>query len=219
MHPTDADLVNVALPAMRLHPAQGQPTARQSHIGGPLLWPAEEPWPVPAYSALQLYRRDFPNLPYPQGTDLLQVLVCPGGTLDGPGARVVWRNSTAVTTPAAEPPPRPLYDDEHFHARPCVLDPCEIEEHPLSESFAQGCKVGGWTTWYGGEPHHLLRCPECSATRRALLALDTYEYPHDSCECLPKSVNPVGWKFGSLGALYVFVCSQDPRHSAMTFED
>ncbi|WP_342449978.1 hypothetical protein [Streptomyces xanthophaeus] len=30
----------------RLHPRPGQPGVRESHIGGPMLWPADEPWPV-----------------------------------------------------------------------------------------------------------------------------------------------------------------------------
>ncbi|MEV6105993.1 hypothetical protein AB0M28_14940 [Streptomyces sp. NPDC051940] len=32
--------------AVRLHPRPGSPTARESSVGGPLLWPAGEPWPV-----------------------------------------------------------------------------------------------------------------------------------------------------------------------------
>jgi hypothetical protein len=32
--------------ATRLHPRPGTPTAADSSIGGPLLWPAGEPWPV-----------------------------------------------------------------------------------------------------------------------------------------------------------------------------
>jgi hypothetical protein len=32
--------------ATRLHPRRGSPGVGDSSIGGPLLWPAEEPWPV-----------------------------------------------------------------------------------------------------------------------------------------------------------------------------
>lgn len=32
--------------AVRLHPRAGDPTYRESSVGGPLLWPAREPWPV-----------------------------------------------------------------------------------------------------------------------------------------------------------------------------
>ncbi|NEC67534.1 hypothetical protein [Streptomyces sp. SID9727] len=30
----------------RLHPRPGRPGIRDSHIGGPMLWPADEPWPL-----------------------------------------------------------------------------------------------------------------------------------------------------------------------------
>ena len=32
--------------ATRLHPRAGAPTVSDSSIGGPLLWPADEPWPA-----------------------------------------------------------------------------------------------------------------------------------------------------------------------------
>ncbi|BCY10079.1 hypothetical protein [Actinoplanes sp. L3-i22] len=35
-----------AATATRLHPRPGVPTTADSSIGGPLLWPADEPWPV-----------------------------------------------------------------------------------------------------------------------------------------------------------------------------
>lgn len=38
-------LAPLARPATRLHPRPGSPTARDSSAGGPLLWPAGEPWP------------------------------------------------------------------------------------------------------------------------------------------------------------------------------
>ncbi|MEV0251640.1 hypothetical protein AB0H76_33980 [Nocardia sp. NPDC050712] len=38
-------LVPLARPATRLHPRRGTPSAYDSSIGGPLLWPADESWP------------------------------------------------------------------------------------------------------------------------------------------------------------------------------
>lgn len=32
--------------ATRLHPRRGTPTVQDSSVGGPMLWPADEPWPV-----------------------------------------------------------------------------------------------------------------------------------------------------------------------------
>ncbi len=40
------DMAGLARTAIRLHPRPGAPTVHDSSAGGPLLWPAEEPWPV-----------------------------------------------------------------------------------------------------------------------------------------------------------------------------
>jgi hypothetical protein len=40
------ELAPLARTAVRLHPRPGAPAAPDSSIGGPLLWPAGEPWPV-----------------------------------------------------------------------------------------------------------------------------------------------------------------------------
>ncbi|TXS52090.1 hypothetical protein [Streptomyces sp. t39] len=49
--PVDAEALFPALAAhrrtaTRLHPRPGAPTAQESSVAGPLLWPAGEPWPV-----------------------------------------------------------------------------------------------------------------------------------------------------------------------------
>lgn len=38
-------LAPLARTATRLHPRPGSPTPHDSSVGGPLLWPADEPWP------------------------------------------------------------------------------------------------------------------------------------------------------------------------------
>ena len=40
------ELAPLARTAVRLHPRAGAPTAADSSVGGPLLWPAGEPWPT-----------------------------------------------------------------------------------------------------------------------------------------------------------------------------
>lgn len=40
------ELAGTERTATRLHPRPGSPTVHDSHIGGPLLWPAGEPWPT-----------------------------------------------------------------------------------------------------------------------------------------------------------------------------
>src|SRR5262245_40812923 len=110
--------------ATRLHPRQGEPGIRDSSVGGPLLWPAHEPWPhcldahpkigfdpqplgpVPLVPVLQLYAADVPDLPFPPGTDLLQLLWCPydHGPLRPPvGAPLACRRHkrSAACSPAA----------------------------------------------------------------------------------------------------------------------
>lgn len=39
------ELTPLARAAIRLHPRAGSPSVWESSVGGPLLWPAEEPWP------------------------------------------------------------------------------------------------------------------------------------------------------------------------------
>lgn len=40
------ELAPLARTAVRLHPRPGDPTPADSSIGGPLWWPAAEPWPT-----------------------------------------------------------------------------------------------------------------------------------------------------------------------------
>ncbi|HEY9368739.1 hypothetical protein [Streptomyces sp.] len=40
------ELAPLARTTVRLHPRPGAPTADASSVGGPLLWPADEPWPT-----------------------------------------------------------------------------------------------------------------------------------------------------------------------------
>jgi hypothetical protein len=40
------ELADYARAAVRLHPRRGVPTVGESSVGGPLLWPQDEPWPL-----------------------------------------------------------------------------------------------------------------------------------------------------------------------------
>ncbi|MER5638788.1 hypothetical protein ABT095_17715 [Kitasatospora sp. NPDC002227] len=182
------ELVPLARPAVRLHPRVGKPTVHDSSVGGPLLWPAGEPWPVcagphpedelPVSAAdirrrreihatrpidwsylpewtealdatytghewstapnalqpvVQLYRRDVPALPCPEGADLLQVLWCP---LDHepewiPAVRLFWRAAAGVREVVAAPP-EPAGFSQHggYLPEPCVLHPETVTDYP-----------------------------------------------------------------------------------------
>ncbi|MEV4601151.1 hypothetical protein AB0K15_27590 [Amycolatopsis sp. NPDC049253] len=197
--------------AVRLYPAQGEPAVVESHLRGLLLWPTDEPWPtcpvtwppkpeatddgwtgghpddepLPAMvGAAQLYRRDFPELPFPDGSDLAQVLLCPTFYASkhhyGPAVR-----SGATRKPSAKSPSR---DDVEYE-------------------LGQFSKVGGWTAWYAGDPQDL----SCRERLRQAVAPAT---PEDEvpCGCGRRGDEEAGWEFGEPGALNIFLRPTDPRH-------
>ncbi|MGW1657056.1 hypothetical protein [Streptomyces atratus] len=162
------ELAPLARNAVRLHPRAGVPATVDSSIGGPLLWPAREPWPtcpdhgspwqrgvapedirlrrrilaaawrrpkeegadllspeeratvdriskgsripldgpVPMVPVAQLYAADVPDLPRPDGADLLQLLWCPFDHDEDylPRTELRWR--TAADVPTRSAPPR-----------------------------------------------------------------------------------------------------------------
>ncbi|MBW1599496.1 hypothetical protein HPT28_21155 [Streptomyces sp. JJ38] len=83
---------------------------------------------------VQLYARDVPDLDFPAGTDLLQILWCPLVHDDGQYAAnpgLYWRNTALTAACAAEwEPPRPHTADEEFVPRPCTVSPTPAVEYP-----------------------------------------------------------------------------------------
>lgn len=146
--------------AVRLHPRRGWPTAEDSSVGGPMVWPVGEARPVcgdehdlvsggpdlDMVPVLQLHRRDLPSsalLPpgwmFPGGSDLLQVLWCPYPHMDtyAPRARLFWRERARLgRVELIDPPPpaSPEDDDEvkefEHIPRRCVLHPELVREYP-----------------------------------------------------------------------------------------
>ncbi|GAA1406976.1 hypothetical protein GCM10009662_39810 [Catellatospora coxensis] len=189
-------LAPLARTAIRLHPRRGTPTAEQSSMGGPLLWPADEPWPMcdgprgydhldgwpgeaeaPLVPVLQLYATDVPQLPFPAGADLLQVLWCPFDhePWSSPRPQLRWRRSADITDPRRlMPPPDTEAEPDHV-PDPCVLAPEPVTEYPTFDlpqavwaqvrdqvaqirqdtgwqyesdlAVAPGTKVGGYPGW------------------------------------------------------------------------
>ncbi|MFJ9767346.1 hypothetical protein ACIRUY_26335 [Streptomyces erythrochromogenes] len=146
--------------ATRLHPRAGRPTVRDSHVGGPLLWPAGEPWPEcdephryggPLLAVAQLYARDVPDLaPGPDGCDLLQVFWCPfdlhGPTGYGMHVRLRWRRSAEVRGVAAPQPPTGRVGFDGYVPAPCLLHPERVTEYPYIELLTGelGERVAEW---------------------------------------------------------------------------
>ncbi|MGW0753595.1 hypothetical protein [Streptomyces sp. NPDC002587] len=148
--------------ATRLHPRAGSPGAGDSHVGGPLLWPADEPWPAcdeqhehsgPLLAVAQLYSGDVPDLPAgPDGCDLLQVFWCPfdrhGPTGHGMHVRLRWRRSAEVHEALARQhqPQATVVGFDGYVPKPCVLYPERVTEYPYIELLTGelGERVGEW---------------------------------------------------------------------------
>lgn len=135
------ELRGKAKTAVRLHPRPGEAAVDASKIGGMFLWPKREPWPTcpthntPYVTALQLRKQDVPELGFPDGTDLFQLLWCPESHNDNhmycPMPQVFWRQRGSVkqtrkTAPALVP------TDGHYPIRPnpCVIYPERQIEYP-----------------------------------------------------------------------------------------
>ena len=105
------------------------------------LEPQPHQGPVALVPVLQLYARDVPELPFPEHTDLLQLLWCPnwhGEPWYGPSPITVWRWVADVTEPLASPPPPRFEADWEWCARdyvplPCVLHAERVVEYPHAE--------------------------------------------------------------------------------------
>jgi hypothetical protein len=208
--------------AVRLHPRSGHPGPDDSSLGGPLLWPADEAWPVCAspdheeigepvpttVAVLQLFARDVPELPFPEGTDVLQVLWCPGLHEDGywPLPIVRWRDASSVPGPPLEAPavdPDAEEVNEEYVPEPCVLSPERVSDYPagweLDEDLrkrvrewagaqgwdyffhleaAPGTKVGGWPHWIQDPSYP--ECDECAKPMTHLLTIASWECDGES---------------------------------------
>lgn len=163
---------------VRLHPRAGRPSCHDSSVGGPLLWPTDEPWPVcaeehydigsntprggevPLVPIVQVYQADAPSVSFPSGCDLLQVLWCPfdHGEFCYPLPQVHWRGSRAVG-PVKATPAAPADAPKDYVPSPCVIHPEQVAEYPswdLPEDLRDGLRgrfdqleqETGWLYWY-----------------------------------------------------------------------
>ncbi|MFJ9761310.1 DUF1963 domain-containing protein [Streptomyces sp. NPDC101149] len=211
--------------SVRLHPRPGSPTCEDSSVGGPLLWPAAEPWPVcreehydpdgtdqpmssvPMVPVVQVRRADAPSVPFPEGTDLLQVLWCPygHGEFCYPLPQVHWRDSGAVGDVLPTPAPADELPEDWYPAR-CVVHPEQVTEYPswdlpdevhgtlkgrfdellaetgLRYSYhlaeAPGIKLGGYPGWTQ-EPVWP-GCEGCGNRMEHLLTVSSWEFDGES---------------------------------------
>lgn len=266
------ELAPLARTAVRLHPRTGTPTAADSSIGGPLLWPTDEPWPVcpdhagpshvgstpdnarrrkrllswraqsgeevsallrqipyqeeiaqdgplPLLPVAQLYAADIPDLPCPDGADLLQVLWCSFTDHDEPWVpRTVlrWRTAAEVRDPLAAAPQPSVISHGNYLPEPCVLDPESVTEYPNPQelpndlrqrieaweeqhgvnyhdhlSIAPGCKVGGHVHWSVFAPSPVA-CTECGSKVRPLLTISDWEWDDEDPSWRPIEESDTG---------------------------
>ncbi|THA70824.1 hypothetical protein E6P78_08850 [Streptomyces sp. A0958] len=93
---------------------------------------------------VQLCARDVPELPFPAGMDVLQVVWCPLIHNDEAGTvlpKVYWRSEQTVAGGRVlSDPPVPYEYDEEFVPRSCTVTPTRVVEYPngdLPEGLAQ----------------------------------------------------------------------------------
>ncbi len=151
------ELAALGRTATRLHPRRGTPGVGDSHVGGPLAWPADEPWPVctrelrdghrharpnPLVPVAQLWASDVPDLPrsVPGGPDfdLLQVLWCPVEHLretHGPAVQVRRRRAADLPPELLTDPPQGDVERAGWVPVPCVLHPEQITDRPCADAL------------------------------------------------------------------------------------
>lgn len=139
-----------------LLPKSGSPEVRESSLGGPMLWPADEPWPsceqqghwawpnekspagtVSMVPVVHLFARDVPAFSFPEGMDVLQLVRCP---LIHPQdqacaalPKLYWRSEAEVLTTGLLrdiPSPQEGEYEEEFMPNPCAVSPTLVVEYP-----------------------------------------------------------------------------------------
>ena len=240
------ELAELATTTIRLHPRIGRPRAMDSSIGGPLLWPSDEPWPVcdvphsglreipvppeittwdevtawarprgasvqldrrtgswtaqtswpraadgrPLLGVLQVYARDVPELPFPDGTDLFQLLWCPNEHEDGPMPVTFWRSAADVSDLLTDPPD-PVFDSSivksAYDPVPCLVHPERVTEYPHTEDLPEElrARVREWDETEADDAPHLYWSTLSTAPGSKLLGYPRwYQGPRwPICEC------------------------------------
>jgi hypothetical protein len=205
---------------------------------------APHPVPIPLIPIAQLRAADIPDLPRPDGADLLQILWCPFEHADtnwAPAVTLRWRREADVTEPFLDQPTGEVGEEEYVPA-PCRLHPEQVVEYPYHQelpddlqarlkawdaylycSIAPGWKVGGHATWHVTDLQDT-PCPQCAAPAQLLFVIDSREYDSATGEYWqplddpdPHNADePTGVIVGRYAALRIFACLTCPGTPIVT---
>lgn len=156
-------LAPYARPAVVLDPTPGTPGPRDSSIAGPVLWPADEPWPhcsvpdelepsglppVAMIPVAQVLRRDVPGDWWPDDADVFQLLWCPNSHWDPPAphadvspvVEIRWWRSADLPQESFSPPApvRQEEEDYGYSPVPCLLTPVPLTDFPYPGELPDG---------------------------------------------------------------------------------
>ena len=125
--------------AIRLHPRQRKvEDPRASKIGGHIAWPVDEEVPrcpedkSPMIAVLQLRKEDVPEMPFPEGKNLFQMLWCPRDLSHEedrpePIPAFYWRDSEALVH-IRDKLPDPVDPEGELCPKECALSPERVEK-------------------------------------------------------------------------------------------
>ncbi|GHP00038.1 hypothetical protein KSF_100850 [Reticulibacter mediterranei] len=181
--------------------------AWRENFGPAIIKPAGEPHG--AYvGVIQLRAADVPELGFPEGADLFQLLWCPRDHRMalpgyGPEIQIYWRQSSAISKPLHEQPTPAVFEPDYL-PNTCLLIPERVQEYPalcelptaLQERIraweeteahtssqyylgpAPGTKVGGYVEWV--QFPDVVRCASCQQEMEHLLTIASWEWDGES---------------------------------------
>jgi hypothetical protein len=199
---------------LRLHPRRGpDPGLAASKMGGPIVWPAGEAWPVcsenevtsdvdnpnhqnaytvthdePYVPVLQLRKSEIPEMPFPWGADVMQLLWCPHyhGECLGPICRAYWRSEAELRAGSISPPAASTAE-RHLLPRACVLYPERVTEYPAASELTHEARQSihdEIQRRIPGEPYAYERLLSCASGTKAVGHPDWIQDPEiPTCGC------------------------------------
>ncbi|WP_353944340.1 DUF1963 domain-containing protein [Streptomyces sp. HUAS MG91] len=249
--PELAPLARTATLLLNVPDTPGEPTPADSSIGGPLLWPADEPWPycdlpnhdaawphksppdhpVPTVAAVQLYAHDVPELPFPEGTDVLQIIWCALLHEEpdeyAPLPRMYWRNAERVRAAGVlddVPAPAEGEYDEDFVPTPRRVRPTKAREYP-NQDLPREITDAIWPRVEALEARHDTYYTEWCALQTKVGGYPAWCQPPNWPDCekshrmehLLSVTGEEDMMMGDCGGMYFFVCPECTTGTEMPY--